>query len=94
MEANKRTITKQTEDAVSPHHEHRVKEALRREAMDRKADILEEYYTLTRDKHSLGGKIVHHVKTNIGVTRSYVGREKQHPEFVAKIKKEGKLRVE
>lgn len=86
----------------SAHHEHRVK--LARKARERKEEIekpdyvKEEYFVLVNEDDGVrnkrkGPKIIQVVKTKAGTFRSYVGRTKESPEFLEKIKKEGKLRA-
>lgn len=94
QENKKKTKAVETETTyTTPHHEQRKKQAERyKDGLE--SDVIEQWYEIQPDKQNQkGGKIIACSRTELGVNRQYVGREKEKPEFVSKIKKEGKFRA-
>lgn len=83
---------KQESTPTTPQHEMRKRQAKRYQD-NLATEVIEEWYELSGAKDERKGrKLVRCERTENGVNRSYVGREKPAAKFIEQIKKEGKLK--
>ena len=81
---------------TTPQDQYRKRQAERfKNNEDQKvAQNYEEWFELVPNpSHPKGGKILVCRRTENAVHRQYVGREKEKPEFISDMKKQGKLKI-